>query len=383
VRIIVVIDTYGEANGGTISTVRMVEELKARGYSIGIVTTGRHDGDFYEVRGFAPPGVKESVDKMEFLFGRGDKKVYREAFKGADLVQVQFPFFMARKAIKVANEMGIPVIGACHVQPQNIIAAMGKESRLMEKVLFALFNFALYKQVDAIHCPSGFAARMLQAHGSRAHFRVISNGIPVEYEPMDRARPEWFGDRFVLLSVGRHAMEKRQSLLIEGVMRSRYRDNIQLLLCGRGENTEMLRERGNKLPVKPLIEYASEEDKLIYLNRADLYLHASVVELESLSCLEAIGCGLPCLVSDAPNSAAPQFALDERFIFEKDNPDDIAEKIDYWYENREALRSMREQVLEMAEGYRFSRCIDELERFYGDILEHDRETNNLLVPGPA
>lgn len=191
----IVIDTYGEANGGTISTVRMVEELKARGHSIGIVTTGRHDGDFYEVRGFAPPGIKDSMDKMEFLLGRGDKRLYREAFRGADLVQVQFPFLMARKAVKVAKEMGIPVIGACHVQPQNIIAAMGRESRFMERILFALFNFALYKQVDAIHCPSRFAARMLRAHGSRAHLRVISKTGPTcTFTPLLwswRASPAW------------------------------------------------------------------------------------------------------------------------------------------------------------------------------------------------
>jgi glycosyltransferase involved in cell wall biosynthesis len=383
VRIVVVIDTYGDANGGTISTVRMVEELKARGHAVTIVTTGRHEGDFHEVPGFAPPGVKESVDKMEFLFGRGVRDVYRKAFAGADLVQVQFPFLMARKAVKVAGEMGIPVIGSCHVQPQNIIAAMGKESRLMERILFALFNFALYNQVDAIHCPSPFAARMLEAHGSRAHFRVISNGIPREYEPMEATRPDWFGDRFVLLNVGRHAMEKRQSLLIEGVMRSRYKDNIQLLLCGRGENTEMLREKGSNLPVEPLIEYVSQEDKLTYLNTADMYLHASVVELESLSCLEAIGCGLPCLISDAPNSAAPMFALDDRFIFETDNPDVLAAKIDYWYENRELLRDMKNQVLQMAEEYRFARCMDEMESFYRDIVEHDSEANNLLAPGLA
>ena len=257
-KIVIVIDTYGQANGGTITTVRLVEELKARGHQISIVTTGKHEEDgFYEVPGFAPPGVKESVENMEFLFGRGKKEVYREAFEGADLVQVQFPFIMARKAVKVAKKMGIPVIGACHVQPQNIIAAMGKESALLEKILFFLFNFCLFKQVDAVHCPTVFAAEMLRDHGSEAHLRVISNGIPRDYVPQDSSRPEWFGERFVLMNVGRHAMEKRQELLIEGVLRSKYKDHIQLVLCGRGEDSEKLKKRGEALPVKPFIDYVS------------------------------------------------------------------------------------------------------------------------------
>ena len=221
VKIVIVIDTYGQANGGTIATVRLVDELKARGHQISIVTTGEHEEDgFYEVPGFAPPGVKESVKNMEFLFGWGKKDVYREAFEGADLVQVQFPFMMARNAVKVARKMGVPVIGAFHVQPMNIIAAMGKESAILEKILFALFNFWLFKQVDTIHCPSVFAADMLRNHGIKAHLRVISNGIPEDFIPQKFPRPGWFGDRFVLMNVGRHAMEKRQGLLIEGVLRS-------------------------------------------------------------------------------------------------------------------------------------------------------------------
>ena len=383
-NIVIVIDTYGQANGGTITTVRLVDELKARGHEVSIVTTGKHEEEgFYEVPGFAPPGVKESVENMEFLFGRGDKDVYRDAFQGADLVQIQFPFLMARKAIKVAKRMKVPVIGACHVQPQNIIAAMGKESAMLERILFALFNFSLYKQVHAIHCPSVFAAEMLKEHGSKAHMRVISNGIPHDYVPHDYPRPDWFGERFVVMNVGRHAMEKRQELLIEGVLRSKYNDNIQLVLCGRGEDTEKLKKKGEALPVKPFIEYVSHEDKLTFLNTADLYLHASVVELESLSCLEAIGCGLPCIIGDSPNSAASQFAEDDRFIFEMDNADALASRIDYWYENRNKLPDIRETILRTAKLYRLDRCIDLIEAFYQDVVNHHPRKNNILVEGVA
>ena len=87
------------------------------------------------------------------------------------------------------------------------------------------------------------------------------------------------------MNVGRHALEKRQELMIDGVLNSKYKDNIQLLLCGKGEDSEKLRERGKELPVEPLVDYVSMEDKLTYLNTADMYLQSSVIELESLSCL--------------------------------------------------------------------------------------------------
>lgn len=369
-KIVFVIDSWNGGNGSVVTTKRIVEELIERGHEIRVVSTGQHKGnyEFFEVPGFYLPFVRESLEKMNFLFARGKTSVLRKAFEGADLVQVQLPFFVARKAVRVARKMGIPVTGACHVQPQNIISAMGKEDPKMEKMFYSLFNFCLFKQVDSIHCPSTFAARMLLEHGSKAHFRVISNGIPREYHPTETPRPKQFSGRFVILNIGRHAMEKRQGLLIEGVKKSKYKDRIQLVLCGKGEDTEKLIASGNELPVRPIIEYVSNEDKISYLNTADLYLHSSVVELESLSCLEAIGCGLPCLIGNSPHSAAPQFALDERFLFTMDDADALAEKIDYWYENRGTLRSLKKSTLEMADNYRMDRCITELEEFFTEAM---------------
>jgi len=376
-KIVFVIDGWNGGNGAIVATKRVVNEMLERGHEISIVSTGKHDVDygFHEVPGFYLPGVKESLQNMEMMFGRGKKKVYREAFKDADLVMVQFPFFMARNAVKVAKKMKVPVAAACHIQPQNIISAMGKESPVMEKIFYAMFNFFLFDKVDTIHCPSTFAAEMLHDHGSSAHCRVVSNGIPREYIPTNEKRPDSFGDKFVILNIGRHAMEKRQELLIDGVLKSKYKDKIQLLLCGKGEDTEKLKIRGEELPVKPIVDFVSAEDKLTYLNTADLYLHSSIVELESLSCLEAIGCGLPCLIGDSPHSAAPQFALDERFLFEMDNADDLAKKIDYWYENKKELKKLKKQTLEMADNYRMDICMTEMEEYFDDAIKGNLEPN--------
>ncbi len=380
-KIVIVIDSWIEGNGAVVSTKRMVEALTKRGHTITIVTTGENEGDFYSVPGFYMPFFRETMKNMGFPFGIGKRDILMKAFEGADLVQIQFPFFLARKAVKTAKRMGIPVIGACHIQPQNIIASMGvKDHPFMEKMLYFFFNYALFKQVDAIHCPSTFAADMLRDHGSMADCRIISNGIPKAYHHVDYARPDWFGDNFVITNIGRHTNEKRQALLIEGILKSKYRDNIQLLLCGKGKNTPKLRELGAELPLNPLIEYVSEEDKLLYLNTSDLYLHSSVVELESLSCLEAIGCGLPCLIGTSPHSPATQFALDDRFIFEMDNSGALAAKIDYWYERRDLLCEMKHKILQMAEPYRFDKCMDDMEAFHRKILEHEKKAHENKKP---
>ncbi len=371
-KIVIVIDAFNEGNGAGVATKRLVHELRQRGHKISIVGAVHEDPsdpDFYQVRGFVLPGTEASQENMKFLFGRNDMNVFEMAMKNADIVQIQFPFLMAKGAVKTANKLGIPVAGTFHVQPQNIIAAMGKNSKLLERLIWFLFKYFLFNRVKAVVCPSPFAANLLRSKGVKAKLTSISNGIPIEYVPGDYERPAWFGDKFVLLNIGRHANEKRQQLLIEGVKRSKYAANIQLILAGRGERTEELNTKGKDLPVVPFTEYISFEDKLKFLNTADLFVLPSIIELESLSCLEAIGCGLPCLISDSRYSAASMFALDERFVFKSDDAAQLASKIDYWYENRDELRSnaMKEKVLSQAKAYRFDKAVDDYEVFIKEM----------------
>ncbi len=272
-------------------------------------------------------------------------------------------------------------MAGCHMQPQNFTGAAGTESELGNKIVAKVFKAFIFGRVNAIHIPSVFGAELYQGYGVNAHFRVVSNGIPREYVPEKKERPELFGDKFTILNIGRHALEKRQELLIDGVLHSKHKDNIQLLLCGKGEDTEKLRERGKELPVKPLVDYISMEDKLTYLNTADLYVQSSVIELESLSCLEAIGCGLPCLISNAKHSAAPQFALDDNFLFAEDDAEALGKQIDYWYENWDKLKKKKAEALKMAEQYRMDKCVIEMENLYNDVAATKDNAGNALNPG--
>jgi glycosyltransferase involved in cell wall biosynthesis len=383
-RIVLVIDSWSPGNGGVVAARRMVAELRGRGHDVALVTTKTEHseefgGDVFYVKGFYLPGIRESLESMNFKFARGDKKVFRRAFRGADVVHVQFPFFCAANAVRIAPEMDVPVVGACHIQRQNLIGAMGQDKSIAETMINAWFNYELFRRVEAVHCPSAMAADLIKSKGSTAHFRIISNGIPREYVPLaDAERPDFFEDHFVLMNVGRFAQEKRQGLMIEAVKRSKHKDHIKLLICGKGEDEDDLKKASADLPVEPQIRYISEEEKLLYLNTADMYLHSSLIELESLSCLEAIGCGLPCLIGNSPDSAASQFALDERLIFEMDDADDMAGKIDYWYEHRDELKNAKKDILVMADRYRMERAVSGMEQLYEDVINYSKGSEDLL-----
>ncbi len=369
-KIAFVTDAYNYGRGGDVATIRLANGLKKRGHEIIVVAAISVETEgFFQVKGFYPPRTKEAFSKGDYIWGVPDKKVLRKAFADVDLIQVQHPFPLGYAAVKVAKAMGKPVIGSFHVQPQNILGMMGLEGRFKERLVAKLLRFSLYDRVPFLQCPSQFGADVMKASGGKSRLRVISNGIPEEFMATGEARPEWFGDKLVLLSIGRFCPEKRQELMIRGVKLSKYADQIQLLLCGQGEKKEILEELGSELPVKPFIQYVSKEDKLTYLNTADLYFQASIVELESLSCLEAIGCGLPCLIGDSKESAATQFALDERFLFTSDDAESMARQIDYWFENRAELKAYKQKALDMAKKYSMEKCLDKMEALYAEAIE--------------
>ena len=66
------------------------------------------------------------------------------------------------------------------------------------------------------------------------------------------------------------------------------------------------------------------------MNSCDLYIHASDAEIEGISCMEALACGLVPVISDSERSATNQYALDERSLFKAGDAGSLAEKIDYW-----------------------------------------------------
>ena len=125
VKIAFVTDAYNYGRGGDVATIRMAEGLKKRGYEITVVAARSVQQErFFQVKGFYPPGTKESFTKGDYIWGVPEKKILRKAFSDVDLIQVQHPFVLGYGAVKVAKAMGKPVIGAFHAQPQNVLGMM-------------------------------------------------------------------------------------------------------------------------------------------------------------------------------------------------------------------------------------------------------------------
>lgn len=357
----------GGKSGGVISASRLIDYLKDR-HSLTVLTTGKTEDYKIGLPSFYLPFVKKIMQEMGFIFAWPRRKILENALKDADLVHIQFPFLLGYRVLSIARKMGKPVILGFHVQPENLMWNIGLNHDRIIAFLYRFFVKSFYNKGHIVLSPSSFGKNMLEANNIKIPVEVISNGLPEHFKPGNYDPDPEFNGKFVVLMAGRLAREKRHDLAIQAIQKSKYRDKIHLVVTGQGPLREELEILGKCLAIPPLFSYVSQQELIRLFNTAHLFIHASEVELEGMAVLEAIGCGLPALIANSDSSASPQFAINEKFLFSAGDPDDLSTRIDYWYDNRDELKTAKQQYLEKAQQYSFTACAQKTEDLYRRIL---------------
>ncbi len=376
-KILIVIDQYDGANNGTtISARRFVENLRKRGNEVRVISTGKEEEGKYTVKKIRlAPIVNWIVTSQGMEFAKADAEKLREAIKWADVVHFYMPFFLSIKGMKIAKKMNKPMTAAFHVQPENITytIGLGKQEKINDTI-YTIFKDKFFNEFRHIHCPSNFIANELKAHNYTAKLHVISNGIEPDWVYMKKEKPKEFKDKIVLTMVGRLSGEKRQDVLIEAVKQTKYADKIQLIFAGKGPKKRAYEKLGEQLMNKPIFEFCTKEQLKDLLAYTDLYIHTSDAEIEAISCIEAIATGLVPIIAKSNKSATSQFALDERSTFEAGNSKELAEKIEYWLDNKEERMKMEKQYADNAEKYRIEKSMEQVEEMFREEIQE--KTNN-------
>jgi glycosyltransferase involved in cell wall biosynthesis len=295
------------------------------------------------------------------------------AFEGADVVHVFFPFKLGRKSFGLAKEMGIPVCGAFHCQPENITYNIGlKHFGFVAGLLYWFFKILLYGRLKNIHCPSAFLAGELKKHNYSARLHVISNGVSSHFKPAGqpaRGEDDTINDTINVLMIGRLAPEKRQDLIIKAVKHSRHRGKIQLYFAGKGASQKKYAALAAGLPNPPVFEFLPQDKLLKLIQKTDIYIHASDIEIEGMSCIEAISCGKVPVISNSKKSASSQFALDERSLFKRGDYLDLRDKLDYWIEHPEERAKMEGEYIKLGESYNINFSAEKLIRMFETVIQ--------------
>lgn len=370
-RIAFVMDDLSTCSNGTSLTARRyAEALRDQGHEVRLVGMGASGEDALAVDERHIPIVTPVSRACGFHFAKPDKRAVADALEGVDVVHLYLPFALEREALRQARAQHIPVSAAFHLQPQNVTynARLGAAPVLCAGV-HRVFRAQLYDHVRHVHCPSEMIATDLRRNGYRNALHVISNGVPDRFSP----GPEPAQDGLIhVATVGRLAPEKNQLTIVEAVRQSRHADRIQLHIFGTGPGERMLRRAGETLPNPPVVAFLSQESLVEELRRCTLYVHASTVDIEAMSVIEAFACGCVPVIGEAPLSAPSAFALTSRSLFPATDAAALAERIDWWIEHPDERALWRERYLQEAETLRVEHCVERFLEMEEAAIEDDR-----------
>lgn len=372
-KITIVADVLGaENNGTTITTKRLINGLKERGHEVKVVSPNpaREEG-YYQVplKNF---GIfNRYLEKNGVQIARPDKKILLRAIKDADIVHCTLPFSVGKMAVRLCHHLNIPVTGGSHTQAENITSHFGlKNARWANELVYYWLRTSFLNKVDAIHCPSAFISQTLRDHKVTSKRYVISNGVINDFKKIKSEKPPELAGKKVVLFIGRLSVEKSHDKLIKAVRHSKYEKDIQLVFAGLGPLHDKITRLGRKLTNPPIIRFFSKEELIKLINYADLYVHPSDAEIEAISCLEAITCGLVPVISSSPKSATNAFALTTNNIFDYKarKMKDLTAKIEYWLEHEEEKEKASKVYMKYAARFNIDYSLDKMVKMFTETI---------------
>ncbi len=380
--ITIVCDVLGEENNGTtIAAMNLIRFLKKQGHTVKILCADENRKNDENV--FVVPSMNFGkflnayVKKVGVTIAKPDADIVRESIVGSDVVHIMIPLGLGMCAAKICTELNIPMTAGFHMQAENLTSYLKlNKVKPVNKFVYKYIWKHVYQYIDGIHYPTKFIRSVFEKNIKReTPGYVISNGVHSYVEKRATQKPIELKDKFVILSTGRYAREKSQDTLIKAIKYSAHKNNIQLILGGQGVKEKYYRRLAKDLPIQPIFKFFSRTDIIDVLNYSDMYIHPAEVELEGISCLEAIACGKLTIVSDSKLSATKDFAIDEKCIFKCRNPKDLARVIDYWYERPEERKIYEQKYLESAKIFNQDECMKQMEKMMFEVIdEHNRKT---------
>ncbi|MEM1142376.1 MAG: glycosyltransferase [Pseudomonadota bacterium] len=371
--IVMVADSWDQPfNGTVVSSRRFAKALLDRGHSVRVLAL---EGDehplpgieLYRLPALAIPGISSLMRRMRTVLAVPVRRVIDEALRGADVLHVQFPFFVGGAAISRARHWQVPVVASFHLQAENILRNLYLPNRLFSPVVYGLFRRFVFARADLALAPSPFAARLIKSLGIETPVVVLSNGVPEAQLQVYKHRAGMPASVRVLC-VGRLAREKRYDVIAHAIAQTQIPERFQITFAGSGPTEKRVQALCTRLGVRARFVTPTDKELDELYSRADLFLHAGESELEGMSVMQAMAAGVPVLVSDSQMSAARELTTVDESRFRFPDADDLATRIDAVCAQPDLVARISEQNYRSVSQLAHAQAVDELESIYLKLI---------------
>lgn len=328
---------------------------------------------YYPLPHFKFPFFEKIIYSSGFRYAGADRAMMKEAIEWADVVHLEDGFPINAIAANIARRLGKPCVSTYHLFAENILANLGMTNAgLISGTINLFWRKLVFDKCLYVHCPTEKVREILEHHHYKSELRVISNGIFLP--PADQVLETPQMSPYAILCIGRLSNEKSQGTLINAMRYSRHASEIQLIFAGKGPKAKKYKRMTDKLMQDGVVKYEPtfgfyDTENLAALSRkAFLYIHNANVEVEGLSCLEALSYGAVPVIAEGKFTATSHFALDDRSKFPVGNSKALAERIDWWIEHPEERIAMGKAYADAAREYDIDHCTAEIIKMYEDAI---------------
>src|SRR2546421_609554 len=378
-RIMIVTDHYPPTIGGVPTVTHgLAHDVADRGHQVWVVAPSQGSRDerrleqqvrVYRFSSFEWPAYKAlRIPFLPFVS-------IRNLLKKSDphIIHIHSPVVLGNIAQILAGGLRKPVIVTNHYLPVNISPALSSDpvfSKPFSSISYSyLVNFC--NRCEYVTAPTNTALNLLYDHGLRAPSKVISNGIDLKkFTPGERSeqvlqRLNLPLDRPIVLHVNRLYNEKRIDVLLDAA--AKMKSNAHIALAGAGPLEADLREQAERLNLGDRVSFLGfvrDADLLALRRSSDVFVIPSEAELQSLSTMEAVACGLPVIAANS--YALPELVHHEEngFLFQPGNSDELAHYLDLLMSDSDLRKRMGAESLKIIAKHDRVKVLDQWEELY-------------------
>jgi len=320
--------------------------------------------EHFEITVLAPAFPGESHDMGVrvvrfplYYFSLGDftpayatTRVIRKEVEAADIVFTQTIGPIGAKTIRIASKKKKPIVAYTHSLEWELVThALAKYNMLRavsERIVSRMLR-QYYNSCDLLIVPSEETAGLLSTRGVTTKKEVIYMGVnTTKFSQGDkRAAKKKFGlSQFRVIGYsGRLAREKDLGTLLQAFKRiSRTEENVKLLIVGGGIESikKEFQDQRHVIVVGP------QDNVIPYLQAMDIYVLPSLTETSSLATMEAMSCGVCCVVTKVGSMSKYIIDKENGMFFPKQNPTVLALKLKWLLKNEKIRSKIGEQARE-------------------------------------
>lgn len=294
-----------------------------------------------------------------------------------DVIHAHQPFLLGESALRLGEELGLPVVYTHHTRhelyPAYAPASSPRARRLAEELAGGYAALC-----DAVIAPSDSTARLLRGRGVSGALEAIPTGVDVDAcnggkASAARERLELDERAFVVGHVGRLGPQKNLPFLAEALAEFlAHRPRTHFVCAGdgplRGEMQRIFVAKG----VEQRVHFtgALSGQALAELYQAlDVFAFASHSETQAPALAEAMAAGVPAVAVDAPGVRELVLDGSNGRLLPEDHCNDFVAALDWVARQPPARKAeLRQAARRTAEGQDLEHCTERTLALYRRVI---------------